>query len=207
MLSLQVPLDYVPHFDPPSLNASATSQSTWTPPQSPRNKTVPGSFRASRSNHLVSSSAHAWSSAQFTFELDSHTTLPEPGIPNTGPEPSFRQAMTGYYGDYHQPVTNVQHYELNTPASVAPHSAGYSNGQQLLNHHSSNSYSVVPSVCSRQPSRVASPIFQSSHGDGGRFQSRSKRGSENDLLPYLQLPLTISPTRGSLAEFAAQVRH
>jgi len=98
--------------------------------------------------------------------------------------------MSGSYGGYGAPQHN--------PSYTMPSSIAYGNHNEAnlaynmpSQHQQSSSQSA-----SRAFSRPASPIFQP-------VEAASK--SRNSIVSYLQIPATISSTRGSLAEFAAQV--
>lgn len=67
-------------------------------------------------------------------------------------------------------------------------------------------YSKAPPSGDSRPStlRPESPLSQREHPVRGQQKART---SENtSIAPYLQIPATINDSRGSLAEFAAQVR-
>lgn len=57
----------------------------------------------------------------------------------------------------------------------------------------------------RAPSRPRSPPFRRD-GAGSREQGRGGAAENNPIASYLQIPSTINNSKGSLADFAAQVR-
>lgn len=110
---------------------------------------------------------------------------------------SERTDMNGYYNQTQEPVShNTGSYNVSNNSSRQD-IGGSASVPPAASHLSQPSYKSSRPT-STVPSRVASPVFES---------YPSRRGSANDgIHPYLQLPPTISPSGGSVTEFAAQVR-
>lgn len=98
--------------------------------------------------------------------------------------------MTGSYGGYSATLHN---------APYALPIADYTNlkGSTSIAYSAQTQFQPTSQASSRNVSRPASPVFPPVETN---FKSR------NSIVSYLQIPSSISSTRGSLAEFAAQVR-
>lgn len=144
-----------------------------------------------------------------------HTTL------HTG-QPNYRSSVHHQSGlhkqstrDSGQPV--VEHASGGAGiTSTAMNSTQSAHISSQLSSHASSGHVITPRArsstnpalheidrqrqsqpISRTSSRPASPVFQ---------QPAQSSSNGNVIVPYLQLPSTISHSQGSLAEFAAQVR-
>lgn len=98
--------------------------------------------------------------------------------------------MSGSYGGYGA----GQH---NTSYTLPAGDHRTHNGPSSVPYNGQSQYRSISQPISRAVSRPASPVFPP-------IETASK--SRNSIVSYLQIPSTISSSRGSLAEFAAQVR-
>lgn len=102
----------------------------------------------------------------------------------------MRSSYDGYGATHQNVAYNVPLADHNRKYSVAD-SAIYGAIPPAL------AYQSLSQPVSRAASKPASPVFQP-------VETASK--SRGSIVSYLQIPLSISSSRGSLAEFAAQVR-
>lgn len=125
--------------------------------------------------------------------------------PLAAPEPDSSQAVmdghiytSGLSGQYMSFGQGDGSYDANH--SQAGSKSSYETGYGLTAQHAiHNGQSFTPS---RPSSRPESPVFQADDASGP-----SRRGSQQGgIVSYLQIPSTVSTSKGSLAEFAAQVR-
>ena len=143
-----------------------------------------------------------------------------PSVQSGSPHPFQRKegeavrAMSGDYGSASQSTgQSLSQYSNGTYGSAM---AGIS-GQRSVPNQTANWQTLPPAngyqssqaslSTSRGQSRAASPEFETQPSSyGSHSYGPSKAGSNNTIHPYLQLPPTISPSGGSISEFAAQVR-
>jgi len=98
--------------------------------------------------------------------------------------------MSGSYGGY-----GAAQYNAPYASSVGDQRSH--NGLGSIAYNEQAQYRSISQPHSRAVSRPASPVFPP-------VETASK--SRNSIVSYLQIPSTISSSRGSLAEFAAQVK-
>ncbi|KAB8360618.1 hypothetical protein FH972_024356 [Carpinus fangiana] len=113
----------------------------------------------------------------------------------------YDSGSASQYGSYSQPLATPQQDYDQTQLNLKSHN-GYGNAT-VANHaiHQGQHGLSGSNSSSRPPSRPESPVF---HSDDQPTPSR--RGSHpGGIVSYLQIPSTISSSKGSLAEFAAQI--
>lgn len=127
-------------------------------------------------------------------ELCTSTSAEDYPVTSTMDGQVYATGSGGQYATYGQGHTAHDHSQF--PAS-ARYQNGYGNATTA--HHALQQVHFVPN--SRPSSRPESPVFQSDD-----VPTPSRRGSQQGgIVSYLQIPSTVSSSKGSLAEFAAQV--
>lgn len=104
--------------------------------------------------------------------------------------------------EYTNPSSTIQH--TYRPADVANTKPYITHAISVPPYFPPASHNPQTSYSSRVPSRPASPVFQQFPVPS--VDANGRRSSAAAISAYLQLPSTITNSKGSLSEFAAQVR-
>lgn len=126
-----------------------------------------------------------------------HSNAPAVKVDYRGADNSFHR---GSGHDPHERIRSVQNSHSNVPTTAhreyGPDFYQQSRMENIKPHNRSQH---------RLPSPHASQHNTLSRARVATEDPRSSKVNENAIHPYLQLPATISSTKGSLTEFAAQV--
>lgn len=141
-----------------------------------------------------------------TSLLQEPTSQPVPASAKPTPPSSSSAASRGMTAsmssDYTVPSSTIQH--TYRPADAANTKAYSTHAISVPPYFPPASHDTQTSYSSRVPSRPASPVFQQFPIPS--VDANGRRSSAAAISAYLQLPSTITNSKGSLSEFAAQVR-